>query len=95
MTPATARSLREIRPADIDPVAPVFGLTGEALANRVRAAARAAGLGDGFSGHSGRIAWPGGWSRQGRPTRRCSARAGGSTETWWPGTPGASQQEKH
>ena len=33
----------------------MFGLTGEALANRVRAAARAAGLGDGFSGHSGRI----------------------------------------
>ena len=33
----------------------MFGLTGEALANRVRAAARAAGLGDGFTGHSGRI----------------------------------------
>ena len=30
-------------------------MTGEALANRVRAAARAAGLGDGFTGHSGRI----------------------------------------
>ena len=29
----------------------MFGLTGEALANRVRAAS----LGDGFSGHSGRI----------------------------------------
>ena len=33
--------------------------------------------------------WHGGWWRQGRPTRRCSARAGESTETWWPGTPGA------
>ena len=33
----------------------MFGLTGEALANRVRAAARAAGLGDRFSGHSGRV----------------------------------------
>ena len=33
----------------------MFGLTGEALANRVRAAAKAAGLGDGFPGHSARI----------------------------------------
>ena len=33
----------------------MFGLTGETLANRVSAAARAAGLGDRFSGHSGRI----------------------------------------
>ena len=55
VTEATARALREVQPSDADPVAPVFGLTGEALANRVRAAARAAGLGDGFSGHSGRI----------------------------------------
>ena len=55
VTEATARALREIQPEDVDPTAPVFGLTGEALANRVRAAARAAGLGNGFSGHSGRI----------------------------------------
>ena len=55
VTAATARALREIRPKDAAPTTPVFGLTGEALANRVRAAARAAGLGDGFTGHSGRI----------------------------------------
>ena len=55
VTAATARALREIRPKDADPAAPVFGLTGEALANRVRAAARAAGLGDGFTGYSGHI----------------------------------------
>ena len=55
VTAATARALRDIRPDDVDPAAPVFGLTGETLANRVRAAARAAGLGDGFTGHSGRI----------------------------------------
>ena len=55
VTPATARALRETLPDDVDPAALVFGLTGEALANRVRAAARAAGLGDGFTGHSGRI----------------------------------------
>ena len=55
VTAATARALRDIRADDVDPAFPVFGLTGETLANRVRAAARAAGLGDGFSGHSGRI----------------------------------------
>ena len=55
VTTATARALRDIRPENVDPGAPVFGLTGETLANRVRAAAEAAGLGNGFSGHSGRI----------------------------------------
>ena len=55
VTAATARALREIQPENLDPAAQVFGLTGEALANRVRAAARAAGLGEGFTGHSGRI----------------------------------------
>ena len=52
VTAATARALREIQPEHVDLAAPVFGLTGEALANR----ARAAGLGDGFTGHCGRIA---------------------------------------
>ena len=55
LTETTARALRGIQPDGADPAAPVFGLTGEALANRIRAAPRAAGLGDGFSGHSGRI----------------------------------------
>ena len=55
VTESTARALREIQPSDVDPGTPVFGLTGEALANRVRASAKAAGLGDNFSGHSGRI----------------------------------------
>ena len=58
VTETTARALREIQPDEAEPLpseALVFGLTGEALASRVRAAASAAGLGDGFSGHSGRI----------------------------------------
>ena len=55
VTAATARALRDTRPDDVDLAAPVFGLTGETLASRVRTAARAAGLGDGFRGHSGRI----------------------------------------
>ena len=55
VTEITAHALREIQPNDADPTAPVFGLTGEALVSRIRASARAAGLGNGFSGHSGRI----------------------------------------
>ena len=55
LTETTARALRGIKPAGADPAAPVFGLTGETLPNRVRAAARAAVLGEDFSGHSGRI----------------------------------------
>ena len=53
VTETTARSLREIQPDATDPVASLFGLTGETLANRVRAAASAAGLGEGFSGRIG------------------------------------------
>ena len=56
VTETTTNALCEIQPnTDVDPAASVFGLTGETLANRVRAAAKAAGLGDGFRGHSGRI----------------------------------------
>ena len=55
VTETTARALRGIQPDGAAPAAPVFGLTGETLANRIRAAARAAGLGEDFSGHSGRI----------------------------------------
>ena len=54
----SSRALREIQPDGAEhPLSEgsVFGLTGGALANRVCAAARAAGLGDGFSGHSGLI----------------------------------------
>ena len=55
VTESTTRALRDIQPDDTDPAASLFGLTGETLANRIRASARAAGLGEDFSGHSGRI----------------------------------------
>ena len=55
VTDTTARALQDIQPDGADTSAPVFALTGQTLANRVRAAASAAGLGEGFSGHSGRI----------------------------------------
>ena len=51
------KDLLAIRPeaAVIDPEALVFGLSISQMERRIRAAALAAGLGDGFSGHSGRV----------------------------------------
>ena len=40
LTEAPARALRDLQPDDAGPATPVFGLTGEALANRVRGAGR-------------------------------------------------------
>ena len=52
-----AQALLAIRPAPelLDRGASVFGMTARHIGNRVRAAAEAAGLGEGFTGHSGRV----------------------------------------
>ena len=52
-----AQALLAIRPAQelLDRNAKIFGMTARHIGNRVRAAAEAAGLGDGFTGHSGRV----------------------------------------
>ena len=39
----------------VDATAPVFGLSASQISRRVNAAAKAAGLGEGFTGHSGRV----------------------------------------
>ena len=55
---AAAQALRAIMPEDaavVDPAAPVFGLSAGQIGRRVNTAAKAAGLGDGFTGHSGRV----------------------------------------
>ena len=41
--------------AAVDPSTPVFGLSESQIGRRVRAACQSAGLGDGFTGHSGRV----------------------------------------
>ena len=41
--------------AVVDPSTPVFGLSESQIGRRVRAACQSAGLGDGFTGHSGRV----------------------------------------
>ena len=54
---AAAEALRAITPeGEIpDANAPVFGLSARQIGRRVDAAAKAAGLGEGFTGHSGRV----------------------------------------
>ncbi len=49
------RDLAAIRPPDADPDSRVLPLSATQISCRITAAARAAGLGDGFSGHSPRI----------------------------------------
>ena len=56
--PDAAAALVTIMPegfAVVDPSTPVFGLSASQIGRRVNAAAKAAGLGEGFTGHSGRV----------------------------------------
>ena len=53
--PAAMSALAAIRSDDVDGAASVFGLSARQLPRRIQAMARAAGLGEGFSGHSGRV----------------------------------------
>ena len=50
-------ALRAIQPAGelLDPKSSVFGLAQQQIGRRVKTASKAAGLGEGFSGHSGRV----------------------------------------
>ena len=52
---AAMTALAAVRPADVDGAAPIFGLSVRQLPRRIQAMALAAGLGEGFSGHSGRV----------------------------------------
>ena len=54
--PESTEALRRIRPGNVARSQRVFGLrSGQAISNRLAAMARAAGLGEGFSGHSPRV----------------------------------------
>ena len=53
-----AQALRALMPegaAVVDPESTVFGLSASQIGRRIKAAAQAAGLGEGFTGHSGRV----------------------------------------
>lgn len=53
--PDCARDLLTIRPGVPEPERPVFRLSASQIGRRIKEAGKAAGLGDGFTGHSGRI----------------------------------------
>ena len=55
VSPQTMRDLEAINPEGADGADPVFPLGAAQLSRRISAAARGAGLGDGYSGHSGRV----------------------------------------
>ena len=69
-------ALGAIRLEGTDPGDPVFGLSGRQVGRRVAAAARAAGLGEGFSGHSGRTGLAAELSRAGASTHEIAAAGG-------------------
>ena len=69
-------ALAAVRPEGAGPGDPVFGLSGRQIARRVEAAAIAAGLGPGYSGHSGRVGLAAELSRAGASTHEI-APAGG------------------
>ena len=65
VTPAGLRALEAIRPGDAAPEDRVFRLSIRRMANRIKAACRAAGL---FSGHGGRVGLARMMSGAGAPT---------------------------
>ena len=55
LSPTTMEAVETIRPQRFDETEPVFNLRSDTIGRRVRAVARAASLGDGFTGFSPRI----------------------------------------
>ena len=73
---AAMQALGAMRPEGAGPGNPVFGLSGRQIGRRVAAAARSAGLGEGFSGHSGRVGLASELSRAGASTHEIAAAGG-------------------
>ena len=55
LTPDTAACLQRIRPAGARPEDRIFAMSARTIANRIKAAAEAAGIEGRFAGHSGRV----------------------------------------
>ena len=73
LTPASLPALKAMRPAGANGSASVFGLSAFSISRRVRAAAAVAGLGSGFSGHSGRLGMARRMAAAGAPTHEIMA----------------------
>ena len=55
LTPDTAACLERIKPAGAQPEDRIFAMSARTIANRIKAAAEAAGIEGRFAGHSGRV----------------------------------------
>ena len=73
LTPIAMAHLDAIRPHPPAGSDPVFGLSVASISRCVKAAARAAGLGAGYSGHSGRVGTARRMARAGAPTHEIMA----------------------
>ena len=73
LTPASVAALEAMRPAGADGSASLFGLSAPSISRRIRAAAAAAGLGSGFSGHSGQVGMARRMAAAGAPTHEIMA----------------------
>ena len=73
LTPVAMAHLDAIRPEDAAGSDLVFGLSVASISRRVKAAARVAGLGAGYSGHSGRVGMARRMARAGAPTHEIMA----------------------
>ena len=73
LTPASVQALAAIRPAGANGASSVFGLSAASISRRIRAAAAVAGLGTGFSGHSGRVGMARRMAAAGAPTHEIMA----------------------
>ena len=73
LTPASMEALGAMRPAGAHGEAALFGLSAPSISRRIRAAAAVAGLGQGFSGHSGRVGMARRMAAAGAPTHEIMA----------------------
>ncbi len=69
VTHRALRALEAIRPSGAAPGDSVFGLSASQIARRIQAAAKGAGLGDRFGGHSGRVGLAQDMTRAGAPAQ--------------------------
>ena len=92
ITPETLTALKQLRQDSgvmTDADAPVFGLAMSQISRRVDSMAKAAGLGDGYTSHSGRVGLAIRMTRRGLHCRLCRRTGAGSRRQCRRGTPGA------
>ena len=86
VTPAAVAALEDIRRMGASGDGSIFGLSAPSISRRIKAAAAAAGLGEFFSGHSGRVGMARRMAKAGAPTHEIMAqgrwKTAGMVETY-------------